>query len=37
MAACQKQTPNGNLGFGSSLTGGDAQGLGASGTFTDRP
>ena len=30
-------TVNGNLGFGNSFTGGDAQGLGASGTFTDRP
>jgi len=30
-------TVNGTLGFGSSITGGDAQGLGASGTFTDRP
>jgi len=30
-------TVNGTLGFGSSFTGGDAQGLGASGTFTDRP
>ena len=30
-------TVNGNLGFGNSFTGGNAQGLGASGTFTDRP
>ena len=30
-------TVNGNLGFGNSFTGGNSQGLGASGTFTDRP
>jgi len=30
-------TVNGQLGFGNSFTGGDTQGLGASGTFTDRP
>jgi hypothetical protein len=30
-------TVNGNLGFGNSFTGGDTQGLGASGTYTDRP
>ena len=30
-------TVNGHLGFGNSFTGGDAQGLGASGTYTDRP
>jgi len=30
-------TVNGTLGFGNSFTGGDAHGLGASGTFTDRP
>lgn len=28
---------NGKVGFNNSLTGGDSQGLGASGTFTDRP
>jgi hypothetical protein len=30
-------TVNGRLGFGDSFTGGDSQGLGASGTYTDRP
>ena len=30
-------TVNGTLGFGNSFTGGNAQGLGASGTYTDRP
>ena len=30
-------TVNGNLGFNNSFTGGNAQGLGASGTYTDRP
>jgi hypothetical protein len=30
-------TVNGNLGFGNSFTGRNAQGLGASGTYTDRP
>jgi hypothetical protein len=30
-------TVNGQVGFGSSFTGGDSQGLGASGTYTDRP
>jgi len=30
-------TVSGNVGFGNSFTGGDAHGLGASGTFTDRP
>lgn len=30
-------TLNGALGFNSSFTGGDTQGLGASGTYTDRP
>jgi hypothetical protein len=30
-------TVNGRLGFGDTLTGGNSQGLGASGTYTDRP
>lgn len=30
-------TVNGRVGFGDSFTGGDSQGLGASGTYTDRP
>ncbi len=30
-------TVNGSMGFNSSFTGGDMQGLGASGTYTDRP
>jgi hypothetical protein len=30
-------TVRGNLGFNNSFTGGDTQGLGASGTYTDRP
>lgn len=30
-------TVNGRLGFGDSFTGGSSQGLGASGTYTDRP
>ncbi len=30
-------TVNGQVGFGSGFTGGDSQGLGASGKFTDRP
>jgi len=30
-------TVNGRLGFGDSFTGGETQGLGASGTYTDRP
>ena len=30
-------TVNGNLGYNDSITGGNSQGLGASGTYTDRP
>jgi len=30
-------TVNGNLGFNDNITGGNSQGLGASGTYTDRP